>query len=130
MTLPIAGVSHLALRVTDTERARAFYEDVLGFQLLREAPGFLFFNAYGVRIAMIGAAPQTEVGDRFNPFRVGLDHLALAVAAKETLTELKQRLDRAEVSNNGIEDDQATGATSITFYDPDGIAWEFYYSQP
>ena len=34
----------------------------------------------------------------------------------------------AIVPNNGIEHDERWGADFITFYDPDGIAWEFYAS--
>ena len=64
--------------------------------------------------------------DRFDPFRVGLDHLALAVANPESLHELKLQLDAAGVRNNGVEDDTLTGARYIAFYDPDGIAWELY----
>jgi hypothetical protein len=44
------------------------------------------------------------------------------------LPELKQQLDAAHVRNNGIERDERSGAESITFYDPDDIAWEFYAS--
>jgi len=30
------------------------------------------------------------------------------------------------VLNNGIEDDAVLGGRYISFYDPDGIAWELY----
>jgi hypothetical protein len=42
---------------------------------------------------------------RFDPFRVGLDHLALAVDNAESLYELKQQLHAAGVRNNGVQDD-------------------------
>jgi hypothetical protein len=53
--------------------------------------------------------------------------LALTVSAAD-LPGLKRRLDAAGVRNNGIEHDNQSGADSITFYDPDQIAWEFYAS--
>jgi len=34
------------------------------------------------------------------------------------------------VPNHGIERDPATGANYISFYDPDGIAWELYAMPP
>jgi glyoxylase I family protein len=74
---------------------------------------------------LIAPTEQTRAEDRFDPFRVGLDHLALTVSAAD-LPGLKQRLDAAGVRNNGIEHDDQSGADSITFYDPDEIAWEFY----
>ena len=76
---------------------------------------------------LIAGTEQTRAEDRFDPFRVGLDHLALAVSAGD-LPGLKQRLDAAGVRNNGIEHDNQSGADSITFYDPDEIAWEYYAS--
>ena len=59
-------------------------------------------------------------------FRIGLDHLALAIADAGELEGLREQLDAAGVPNHGIEPDPATGATYISFYDPDGIAWELY----
>jgi hypothetical protein len=41
---------------------------------------------------------------------------------------MKRELDRAGVTNNGIEHDALTQANYISFYDPDGIAWELYVS--
>jgi hypothetical protein len=84
-----------------------------------------FVTLGGTVVALHAGAPQTALGDRFDPFRVGLDHLALAVPVT-ALPELERRLDEAQVRHNGIEHDASSGATSITFYDPDGIAWEFY----
>jgi glyoxylase I family protein len=76
---------------------------------------------------LIAGTEQTRSEDRFDPFRVGLDHLALAVSAA-ALPGLKRRLDAAGVRNNGIEHDNQSGADSITAYDPNEIAWEFYAS--
>lgn len=42
------------------------------------------------------------------------------------LQDLHRQLDIAGVPNNGVEDDPLTGGTYISFYDPDGIAWELY----
>ncbi len=127
MALPVNGLGHIALRVTDLPRAKRFYTDALGFTLVGESEHACFVRTEGAFFALIAASDQTPADDRFDPFRVGLDHLALAVAAS-SLPELLQRLDAAGVRNNGIEHDDRSGADSITFYDPDGIAWEFYAS--
>ena len=73
-----------------------------------------------------GGAAGTDMSDRFNPFRVGLDHVALGVADKAALSGLESQLDKAGVRNNGVEHDDLTGADYVSFYDPDGIAWELY----
>ena len=126
MKIPSTGLAHFALRITDLARTRRFYVDTLGFQPMAEPPGLLLCNAYGFVIAFVGDAPQTDKHDRFDPYRVGLDHLALAVPDLNALEELKRELDTANVPNNGIELDNFTHANYISFYDPDGIAWELY----
>ncbi len=123
-------VGHLALRVSDLARAKRFYVDTLGFGLVQETPEVVFMEVNGVVIALLGPAEQTSAADRFDPFRVGLDHLALAIADAEELEGLREQLDAAGVPNHGIEPDPATGATYISFYDPDGIAWELYAMPP
>ena len=127
MALPVSGIGHIALRVTDLQRSKQFYTEALGFSLIRENEQVCFVTAGGMLFALLAGTAQTSPTDRFDPFRVGLDHLALAVSATD-LPELKQRLDASNVRNNGIEHDDRSGADSITFYDPDDIAWEFYAS--
>jgi glyoxylase I family protein len=124
------AIGHLGLRVSDLARAKRFYVDTLGFGLLRETPEAVFMDTHGLLIALIGPREQTEAADRFNPFRVGLDHLALTIADVQELEGLREQLDAAGVPNHGIEPDPVTGATYISFYDPDGIAWELYALPP
>jgi catechol 2,3-dioxygenase-like lactoylglutathione lyase family enzyme len=126
MKLNAHGLSHLGLRVTDIARAKRFYVDTLGCQLVREIDGALLVDMYGTLIALYGADESSPRDDHFNPFRVGLDHLALAVEDKGILEDLKRDLDAAGVRNHGVEEDPVTHDTYISFYDPDGIAWELY----
>ncbi len=126
MKLASTGLAHLGLRVTDLARARHFYVDTLGFVPLLDSPDRLICNAYGSSIAFQGNAPQTRADDRFDPFRVGLDHVALEVSSVDELGRMKQELDLAGVPNNGIEQNALTHTSYISFYDPDGIAWELY----
>jgi glyoxylase I family protein len=126
MPIQTAGLHHLAIRVTDLARARQFYVETLGFQPVLELSGLIIVNANGTLLGIRGDAPETMRSDKFDPFRVGLDHLALAVSDASALVDLQAQLDRAEVRNNGIEEDAVLGAKYISFYDPDGIAWELY----
>jgi catechol-2,3-dioxygenase len=119
-------LGHLGLRVSDLAQAKRFYIDTVGFGLIGETPGALFMDAHGMLIALLGPAEQTGAGDRFDPFRVGLDHLALAIADATELQEIQAHLNEAGVPNHGIELDPISGASYISFYDPDGIAWELY----
>src|ERR1700737_3651145 len=103
MNLNAKGLSHLGLRVTDLARAKRFYVDTLGCQVVRETVGVVLINAYGVLIGLQGADAYSSSDDRFDPFRVGLDHLALAVEDAGFLEDLQRELDAAGVRNNGVE---------------------------
>jgi len=126
MKLNANGLSHLGLRVTNLARAKRFYVDTLGCQLVREIDEAVLVNVYGTLIALYGADMSSSSKDHFDPFRVGLDHLALAVEDTSILEDLQRDLDAAGVRNNGVEEDPETHDRYISFYDPDGIAWELY----
>ncbi len=126
MQLNTKGLSHLGLRVTDLARTKRFYVDTLGSKVVREIDGALLIDMYGILIGLYGADSYLARQDRFDPFRVGLDHLALAVEDASLLEGLQQELDAAGVLNHGVEEDPETHDRYISFYDPDGIAWELY----
>jgi len=126
MKLNANGLSHLGLRVTNLARARRFYVDTLGCQVVRETESAVFVNVSGMLIALLGADAHSPRDDHFDPFRVGLDHLALAVEDTSTLEDMQRELDAEGVPNNGVEEDPGTHRKYISFYDPDGIAWELY----
>jgi glyoxylase I family protein len=125
MKLNAKGLSHLGLRVTNLARAKRFYIDTLGSELVRETEGGVLVNVSGILVALYETDSSLSY-DRFNPFRVGLDHLALAIEDPGALEDLKRELDAAGVRNHGIEEDPETHDRYISFYDPDGIAWELY----
>src|SRR5579863_6397903 len=126
MKLNANGLSHLGLRVTNLARAKHFYVDTLGCQLVRETDRGILVNVSGMLITLYETDSYTSGFDHFDPFRVGLDHLSLAVEDPSILEDLKQDLDAAGVRNNGVEEDPETHSKYISFYDPDGIAWELY----
>src|SRR5260370_33908079 len=95
MKLNAKGLSHLGLRVTDLARAKRFYIDILGCQGVREKEGVVLINAYGLLIGLQGADAYSSKDDHFDPFRVGLDHLALAIEDASILEGLQLELDSA-----------------------------------
>jgi catechol 2,3-dioxygenase-like lactoylglutathione lyase family enzyme len=126
INMKTTGVHHVALRSTDLERSKRFYIETLGFQLLKETPALFLFlggsTAFGVR------APDAETsgGDKFNPFRVGLDHIALACEDETELKRVANDLTEAGIENTGVKMDETLGKRYVAFKDPDRIAWEFY----
>jgi catechol 2,3-dioxygenase-like lactoylglutathione lyase family enzyme len=120
------GVHHVALRVTDLERSKGFYVDTLGFQVAMEKPGLVIFLAGSTPIGLQGPTPATPAGDVFNPFRAGLDHLALACEEEAELERVAAALAEAGVETTGVKFDETLGKRYVAFKDPDRIAWEFY----
>lgn len=120
------SVHHVALRVADFDRARRFYVDTLGFDVALEKPNFLIFFAGKTAIALRGPENGTPKDDVFNPYRVGLDHLALACEDEQELERVAEALGQAGIENTGVKTDETLGKRYVAFKDPDRIAWEFY----
>lgn len=116
----------MALRSTDLARSRRFYMDALGFAPILEGPNIFLFLAGGTAFAVRGPEAATPTADVFNPFRVGLDHVALACSDEQELARVAAALSAAGVENTGVKLDETLGKKYVAFKDPDRIAWEFY----
>ena len=125
MNIKTAGVHHIALRSGNLERSKRFYSEVLDFPVLMESPIFIFL-AGSTAIAVRGPEADSPQGDVFNPFRVGLDHIALACEDESELRRVASALSEAGVENTGVKTDEALGKRYVAFKDPDRIAWELY----
>lgn len=121
-----AGLHHVALRVTDLERAKRFYIQTLGFPVLLEVDNLFIFGAGSNAVAIRGPESGTPQGDRFSPFRVGLDHLALACEDEAELERVATALAAAGIENTGVKTDDVLGKRYVAFKDPERIQWELY----
>jgi len=126
VNIQTSGVHHVALRVSDLARAKQFYTEVLGFQLLMEGPNIVLVVAGGTAFGLRGPTEQTPSGDTFNPHRLGVDHIALACADETELERVAAALTKAGIENTGAKLDDTLGKRYVAFKDPDRIAWEFY----
>lgn len=120
------GVHHLAIRCTDFGRAKRFYGELLGFPIILETEGLFLFMAGSTAFGVRAPVQQTPDGDRFDPFRVGLDHVALGCESESELERVAAALTEAGVENTGVKLDEALGKRYVAFKDPDRIAWELY----
>jgi catechol 2,3-dioxygenase-like lactoylglutathione lyase family enzyme len=105
-----AGVDHVVLHVSDVQRSKKFYTDILGMTPYREDDGQVFLHAGSQGIALFekdDGRPLTAGND--------LNHLALNVAAG-TYETLKLELERQGVAVTGRPGDDRC----IYFRDPDG----------
>ncbi len=120
------GVHHVALRSSNLQRSRRFYADTLGFPVILEAENIFLFLAGNTAFGVRGPTEASPAGDRFDPFRVGLDHIALACTDEAELERVADALSEAGVENTGVKMDETLGKRYVAFKDPDRIQWELY----
>lgn len=139
--LSVGPVHHIRMAVTDVERSKAFYTEVLGFEVAVDSPpppgdehhddvvdslqGGVILSHQGM---FFGLRPvddeRAQAADRFDPLRVGLDHLSFAVTARADLDAASRLLDERGIDHGPIRDLGALGLCFLAFFDPDGIALE------
>jgi glyoxylase I family protein len=134
--IPTGEIHHLRLTVTDVERSREFYTGLLGFQVAVESPPpgdpaaeeafkILFGGVVMVRgNLLMGLRPMAPPGDRFDPDRVGLDHLSFSVASRGDLEQAAGLLDEHGVTHGAITSLPSFGIDVLSFEDPDGMQLE------
>ena len=119
------GFAHIALTVTDSKRSSEFYEALFGAQVIDASDSISPFHVCVADGLMIGfRAHSGAAGDVFDHNRVGLDHLAFAVANAAELDAWLARLNELGAENSGIVEDP--GGVHLNAHDPDNIAIEFY----
>ena len=129
-------IHHLRLTVTDLERSRQFYTQLLGFEVAVESPPpedpsaaeafkILFGGVVMTRGNLImGLRPTAAPGDRFSPDRVGLDHLSFSVASHDDLEQAVRLFDERGVTHGQITRLPSFGIDVLPFEDPDGVQLE------
>jgi glyoxylase I family protein len=135
--IEIAACHHIRLTVTDIARSRAFYTEVLGFQVIAESPGDPADPAvladpeqlYGgvVMLAgsvVLGLRPVAPAHDSFESERVGLDHLSFTVASRDALEQAARDLTERGVRHGEIKELGGFGVAIMSVDDPDGIHLE------
>jgi len=122
--ITLGPVHHIALRVTNLARSVAFYKDLFGFQLVVALPDVTILSN-GTLILGLRDQGSEASGDRFDEFRVGLDHASFSVASREDLDRAAQLLEERDVPHGEIEDlGSDFGMYVLAFRDPDNIQLE------
>jgi glyoxylase I family protein len=134
--IPTGDIHHLRLTVTDLERSRQFYTGLLGFQVAVESPPpddpsaaevfkILFGGIVMIRgNLLMGLRPMAPSADRFDPDRVGLDHLSFGVPGRGDLEEAVRLFDEHGVPHGEITTLAGFGIDVLPFEDPDGVQLE------
>src|SRR6202030_540694 len=125
--IELGGIHHIRLTVTDIERSRKLYTELLGFEVAAEAAGShdpKSDPSYpvlwgGVVMArgnyLLGLRPVAAKGDRFDEDRVGLDHLSFNVENRAALNEAIRLLDEHGVSRGEVRELTSFGICVLPF---------------
>ena len=134
--IAIGDIHHLRLTVTDVDRSRTFYTELLGFDVAVESPppddpaAEAMYPVLwgGVVMArgnlLMGLRPVAPGGDRFDEDRVGLDHLSFNVATREELDQAVRLFDERGIPHGEIRALPGFGICVLPFRDPDNIQIE------
>jgi glyoxylase I family protein len=134
--IELGGIHHIRLTVTNIERSREFYTELLGFQIAAEAPGShdpKSDPSYpvlwgGVVMArgnyLLGLRPVAEQGDSFDENRVGLDHMSFNVESRAAMDAAIKVLDERGITHGEVRELTSFGICVLPFRDPDNIQLE------
>jgi catechol 2,3-dioxygenase len=129
-TIPAGTVvGHVHLKVSDLERAIAFWSGVLGFEITqRYGPGAAFLSAGGYHHHIGLNTWESRGGPAPPPNATGLYHVAILYPDRRTLGAALARVLAAGIPLQGAADHGVSEA--IYLADPDGNGVELYRDRP
>jgi catechol 2,3-dioxygenase len=126
---PGADIGHVHLKVSDVERAVAFYRDVLGFELqLRYGEEAAFLSAGGYHHHIGLNTWQSRGGSPPPPGSTGLFHYAIRYPTRRAFAEAVKGVLDAGVRFDGASDHGVSEA--LYLHDPDQNGIELYWDRP
>jgi catechol 2,3-dioxygenase len=122
-------IGHVHLKVSDLDRAVAFYADVLGFEVTQRMDGSAAFLSAGGYHHHIGLNIWESRGGSAPPQgTTGLYHFAIRYPDRRALGDALIRLDTAGIPLEGASDHGVSEALYLR--DPDGNGLELYWDRP
>ena len=116
------GIGHVHLKVSDIDRAIAFYTDVLGFdQILRLGDHAAFLSAGGYHHHVGLNTWQSRRGTPAPPHHTGLYHFAILYPTRRDLARAVQRVIDAGVRIQGVADHGVSESIYLADLDGNGI---------
>jgi catechol 2,3-dioxygenase len=126
---PGVDIGHVHLKVSDVDRALAFYTGVLGFEVMQrwgEDAAFISAGGYHHHIGL--NTWQSKGGSPPAPGTTGLFHTAIRYPTRKALADALRRVAEAGVPLDGASDH----GVSVALYlrDPDQNGVELYWDRP
>jgi catechol 2,3-dioxygenase len=122
-------IGHVHLKVADLDRALAFYQGVLGFDLTQRMGKSAAFVSAGGYHHHIGLNTWESQGGSPPPEgTTGLYHLAILYPTRAKLADALRRVVKAGIPLEGASDHGVSEALYLR--DPDGNGVELYWDRP
>ena len=120
----LMGMRHVALNVTDVERSKAFYREILGMEVVWQPdPGNVYLSSGADNLALHqlpeGQAPAAAVSC--------LDHLGFIVSDMDRVRELEREFRARDVAILKPFKRHRDGSASFYCADPDGVVIQMLY---
>lgn len=126
---PRVTIGHVHLKVSDLDRALAFYCDVLGFELVsRTGASAAFISAGGYHHHLALNTWESRGGAPPPRGSTGLYHVAILYPGRATLADALRRLIAADIPLEGAADHGVSEALYLR--DPDDNGLELYRDRP
>ena len=119
----LMGMRHIALNVKDVERSKAFYQDVLGMEVVWQPDPE---NAY-LSSGFDNLALHETPGDRAPAATSSLDHLGFIVSDIDRVRELEAEFRARNVTIIKPFKRHRDGSASFYCADPDGVVIQMLY---
>jgi len=126
--MQLQGIHHIAIITGHYEASRAFYINVLGFEIIRETyrperdSYKLDLSLNGLYTIELFTFPEAPERPSYPEAR-GLRHLAFVV---EDVNEAARELMAKGIEVEPVRIDELTGKRFVFFSDPDGLPLELY----
>jgi glyoxylase I family protein len=118
-------LDHVVLTIRDIHRTKEFYSKIFGEPDFQVDEGFMYHMGPTRLFFTLPRGPQAP-NDRFDPTRVGLEHIAVGVKTVGELEVIAKVLDENSIRHSGIHIDNHSNKEKIWLDDPDKIRVEFY----
>ena len=111
--IPVSGIDHIALRVSDLARSIAFYRDHLGGRIRSQSSNSTFLDVGSQWVALFARGAVSTGYDVAQP---GVDHISFHSSQHRSLAERTGVL-----RNHGLDPVSPADSNRVYFRDPDGI---------
>ena len=134
--VPVGGIHHLRLTVTDLARSRAFYTGLLGFEVIAESPpdddpsaAEVFKVLFGGIVMsrgelIMGLRPVASARHPFSQDPSGLEHRSVSGPSHADLVAAAALFGEHGVPHGEITPLPSFGISVLPFRDPDNLGLE------